>query len=92
MLSEEHVALSVGNRVLGALLVAGLARVVFTTNFDTVVEKAFAEMGQQAIAPYHLEGACAANAALNNEEFPLYCKLHGDFRYETLKNGAYIQS
>ena len=86
MLSEEHVSLSVGNRVFGALLVAGLARVVFTTNFDTVVEKAVAEMGQQAIAPYHLEGAGAANAALNNEEFPLYCKLHGDFRYETLKN------
>ena len=86
MLSEEHLSLSVGNRVLGALLVAGLARVVFTTNFDTVVEKAVAEMGQQALAPYHLEGARAANAALNNEEFPLYCKLHGDFRYESLKN------
>ena len=86
ILSEEHLSLSVGNRVLGALLVAGLARVVFTTNFDTVVEKAVAEMGQKALAPYHLEGAGAANAALDNEEFPLYCKLHGDFRYESLKN------
>ena len=86
MLSEERLSLSVGNRVLGALLVAGLARVVFTTNFDTVVEKAVAETGQQPLAPYHLEGARGANAALNNEEFPLYCKLHGDFRYESLKN------
>lgn len=86
ILSEEHLSLSVGNRVLGAILVAGLARVVFTTNFDTVVEKAVAEMGQQPLAPYHLEGAGAANAALNNEEFPLYCKLHGDFRYDSLKN------
>ena len=86
ILSEEHVSLSVGNRVLGALLVSGLARVVFTTNFDTVVEKAVAEMGQHPLAPYHLEGASTANAALNNEEFPLYCKLHGDFRYDSLKN------
>ena len=86
ILSEEHLSLSVGNRVLGALMVANLTRVVFTTNFDTVVEKAVAEMGQKALAPYHLEGASAANAALNNEEFPLYCKLHGDFRYESLKN------
>ena len=24
--------------------------------------------------------------ALNNEEYPLYCKLHGDFRYNSVKN------
>lgn len=85
VLSEGRVSLSVGNRVLGALMAAGLARVAFTTNFDTVVEKAVAEMGQ-SLSPFHLEGAHAANAALNNEEFPLYCKLHGDFRYDSLKN------
>ena len=32
--------------------------------------------------------APAANAALDNEDFPLYCKLHGDFRYDSLKNLA----
>ena len=86
LLSEERLSLSVGNRVFGALLVVGLARVAFTTNFDTVVEEAVAEMGQQALSPYHLEGARAAVPALDNEEFPLYCKLHGDFRYDSLKN------
>ena len=86
LLSEERVSLSVGNRVLGGLMVAGLTRVAFTTNFDTVVERAVAEMGQQSLSPFHLEGARAANVALNNEEFPLYCKLHGDFRYDSLKN------
>ncbi len=86
ILSEEHVSLSVGNRVFGALMVADLCRVVFTTNFDTVVEKAVAEVGGQSLSGYHLEGARAANAALNNEEYPLYCKLHGDFRYDSLKN------
>ena len=85
-LSEDRVSLSVGNRVFGALFSSGLTRIAFTTNFDTVVEKAVAEMGHRSLSPYHLEGARAANAALNNEEYPLYCKLHGDFRYDSLKN------
>ena len=87
-LAEQHVSLCVGNRVFGALMAAGLVRVTFTTNFDTVVEKAVAEMGGQSLSAYHLEGDYAANAALNNEEYPLYCKLHGDFRYDNLKNLA----
>ncbi len=86
ILSEERVSLSVGNRVLGALIAAGLSRAVFTTNFDSVVEKSVAEVGEKSIAAFHLEGSHAANAALNNEEFPIYCKLHGDFRYESIKN------
>jgi len=86
ILAEEHVTLSVGNRVLGALLVSGLCRAAFTTNFDTVVERAMAEVGGASLSAYHLEGSSAAVQALNNEEFPLYCKLHGDFRYDSLKN------
>ena len=86
ILSEERVSLSVGNRVLGALIASGLSRAVFTTNFDSVVEKSVAEVGEKSIAAFHLEGSHAANAALNNEEFPIYCKLHGDFRYEGIKN------
>lgn len=85
-LSEARVTLSVGNRVLAALMAQRLARSVFTTNFDTVVERAVAEVSGASIAAYHLEGATAAVHALNNEEFPLYVKLHGDFRYESLKN------
>ena len=86
ILSEDQASLTVGNRVFGAMIAAGFTRVAFTTNFDTVVEKAVAEVGHQTLSPYHLEGARAANAALNNEEFPLYCKLHGDYRYDSLKN------
>ncbi len=86
ILSEERVSLSVGNRVLGALIASDLSRAVFTTNFDSVVEKSVAEVGGKSIAAFHLEGSHAANAALNNEEFPIYCKLHGDFRYESIKN------
>jgi SIR2-like domain len=76
----------VGCRVLAALLASGLARAVFTTNFDTVLERAIAEVSGRSLAAYHVEGAKSANKALNNEEFPLYCKLHGDFRYDSIKN------
>ena len=87
-LADRRVSLAAGNRVMGALVAAGLTRVAFTTNFDTVVETAVAQVGGLTLAPYHLEGARAANTALNNEEYPLYCKLHGDFRYDSLKNLA----
>lgn len=87
-LSEEKVTLSVGNRVLAALMLEKRARAVFTTNFDTVVERAFAEVTGGSLAAYHLEGSASAVQAINNEEFPLYVKLHGDFRYDSLKNLA----
>ena len=86
VLSEEQVSLSVGCRVLGALISSGLTRVLFTTNFDSVVEKAVAEVGDKSLVAFHLEGPHAANEALNNEEFPIFCKLHGDFRYDSIKN------
>lgn len=86
MLSEDRVALSVGNRVLGALISSGLTRIVFTTNFDSVVEKGVAEVSGGSLSAFHLEGSSAVNQALNNEEFPIYCKLHGDFRYDSIKN------
>jgi len=86
ILSEDNVTLSVGNRVLAALMSEQLARAVFTTNFDSVVEKAVAEMSGRSLSAYHLEGAHNAKNALDNEEYPFYCKLHGDFRYDTIKN------
>ena len=85
-LSEDKVTLSVGNRVLAALMSEKRARAVFTTNFDTVVERAFAEVAEASLTAYHLEGSASAVQAINNEEFPLYVKLHGDFRHDSLKN------
>lgn len=85
-LSEDKVTLSVGNRVLAALMSEKRARAVFTTNFDTVVERAFAEVTGGSLAAYHLEGSASAVQAINNEEFPLCVKLHGDFRHDNLKN------
>lgn len=86
VLGEEKASLSVGNRALAALIASGNARVLFTTNFDTLVERAVAEVAGISLSPFHLEGSYAANDALNNEQYPIYCKLHGDFRYQSIKN------
>jgi SIR2-like domain len=86
ILSEDRVRLTVGNRVMAAMLASGHMRALFTTNFDGVVERAFAEVSGRALTTYHLEGSVAALQALNNEGYPLYVKLHGDFRYDSIKN------
>ena len=86
MLAEDRVQLAVGNRVLGAMIANKKTRAVFTTNFDTVVEKAVAQLSGTSISAFHLEGAHNASPAIDNEEYPIYCKLHGDFRYDSLKN------
>lgn len=86
ILAEDKVTLSVGSRVLAAVLATGRTRAVFTTNFDSVIERAVAEVSGKSLSAYHLEGAASANSAVSNEEFPFYCKLHGDFRYDSIKN------
>jgi len=85
-LPTAKVSLTVGHRALGALLAAGRARVVFTTNFDDVIESAFALVSGRNLTAFHLEGSYAALAALNDDRFPLYAKIHGDFRYQSIKN------
>ena len=86
VLAEDKVRLASGHRVLGAMVTMGLCRIAFTTNFDTVLEKSVAAVGGKSLAAYHLEGAHNAKQSLDNEEYPFYCKLHGDFRYDSLKN------
>ena len=86
VLAEDKVALTVGNRVQAAMLSAGYTRALFTTNFDPVVERAYAEVSGRFLTAYHLEGSHAALQALNQEDYPLYVKLHGDFRYDSVKN------
>lgn len=88
ILAEDKVTLTVGNRIIGALLASGLSRIAYTTNFDSVVERAVAEVSGRSLDAYHLEGSAAASQALANEQYPIYCKLHGDFRYDSVKNLA----
>lgn len=87
-LNSQAISLNIGHRVLAALLEMDLARVVFTTNFDEVIETAFSAVTDRSLTAFHLEGAYAALDALNAERFPIYAKIHGDFRYQSIRNLA----
>lgn len=87
-LDSQKISLNIGHRVLAALIEMGLARIIFTTNFDDVIETAFSAVTGKCLTAFHLEGAYAALGALNAERFPIYAKIHGDFRYKSIKNLA----
>lgn len=86
ILSPQKISLNVGHRVLAALLALGKAKLIFTTNFDSVIEEAYAYVAEKNLATFHLEGSYAALSELNNDNFPIYAKIHGDFRYQSIKN------
>ena len=88
LLHPDKISLNIGHRVLAALLEAGLSRVVFGTNFDEVLERAYAVVAAKPLTAFHLEGAYAALDALNAEQYPLYAKVHGDFRYQKSQESA----
>lgn len=85
-LATSKMSLNVGHRALGALLESGNARIVFTTNFDDVIESGFSLVSGNSLTAFHLEGSHAALDALNAERFPIYAKIHGDFRYQSIRN------
>ncbi|MCI0564548.1 MAG: SIR2 family protein, partial [Nitrososphaera sp.] len=85
-LDTEKISLTRGHRVFAASLEMGILRVAFTTNFDEVIESAYAEVTGKHLSCFHLEGSYAALEALNAERFPIYAKIHGDFRYQSIKN------
>lgn len=85
-MSSDGVTLTIGPRALASLLDMGQSRLAFTTNFDDVLEEAYAAVAGKNLTPFNLEGSYAALEALNAERFPLYAKIHGDFRYRSIKN------
>jgi NAD-dependent SIR2 family protein deacetylase len=87
-LDPLKISLNIGHRVLAAFLEMGRAKVIFTTNFDGVIETAFSAVAGKQLGTFHLEGSYAALDALNAERFPIYAKIHGDFRYQKIKNLA----
>jgi hypothetical protein len=86
LLHPSKISLNIGHRALAAMLGADLARVVFSSNFDEVLERAYAFVAAKALTAYHLEGSYAALDALNAEQYPLYAKVHGDFRFRSIRN------
>lgn len=85
-LDPKKISLTSGFRILAALMEMSKARIVFTTNFDSVLENAYAFMTGKDLHAFSLDGSYAALAALNSESFPIYAKMHGDFRYYEIKN------
>lgn len=82
-----------GHWVLAALMAAGRLGVVFTTNFDKLVEQAAEAMFDIAgltprptIMVAALGEPDRAVRALQRSSFPLVAKLHGDFQSVRLKN------
>jgi hypothetical protein len=79
---------SYGHLVLAALMKLGQCDVVWTTNFDRVVEDAASRIygSTTALRVVALDNVVAAQQALSEKRFPVYVKLHGDYHSRALKN------
>ena len=76
---------SLGYLCLAVLLSNERIKNVWTTNFDSLTETAF-----HIIDPLKNVLVCSSANSTSiqnfNTNYPCICKLHGDFRYDTLKN------
>jgi NAD-dependent SIR2 family protein deacetylase len=79
---------SYGHMVLAALLKLDKARVVWTTNFDRMVEDAAVILlgSSSRLVTATLDTPELADQAMNEGRWPLLIKLHGDFQSRRLKN------
>lgn len=79
---------SYGHYALAALMQADKVRVVWTTNFDAMVEDAVAQVFKTTskLSTATLDSPAIAGQAMNEGRWPLLGKLHGDFRSQQLKN------
>jgi len=77
-----------GHLALAALMRLGKAKIVWTTNFDRVIEDAnFRVYGSSKdLIVATLDKATLATEAMNEGRFPILGKLHGDFQSRRLKN------
>jgi hypothetical protein len=79
---------SFGHHILAALMKADKTRLVWTTNFDRLVEDAAATAygSTSALTVSTIDSSAVAIRALNDGSWPLLGKLHGDFQSVALKN------
>lgn len=82
-----------GHKVLGSLIAAGKVDCVFTTNFDPLIEES--AHSANAILPVvdqnrptvaAIDSAERAMRCLNESDWPLVAKLHGDYQSIAIKN------
>jgi hypothetical protein len=74
----------IGYQLIGELAAHGIIRSVWTTNFDQLTSRA---LGDQTISPIEvgIDSAHRAVRAAHSAEL-LIVSLHGDYRYDSLKN------
>jgi len=79
-----------GHLALAVLLKIGLARIVWTTNFDRNVEDAAAKVFKSTkhLVVAALDAPHLLSEAVQEERWPILGKLHGDFQSRRLKNIA----
>lgn len=82
-----------GHKVLGSLMAAGKVDCVFTTNFDPLIEES--ALSATGILPVDnqnrptvaaIDSADRAMRCLNESDWPLVAKLHGDYQSIAIKN------
>lgn len=85
---NPKIAPSYGHKFLALLLKERQCPIIWTTNFDNVIEDAYSKVDglPSTLNVSHLDTPSLALDAVNEKRFPLIVKLHGDFRFENLKN------
>lgn len=79
---------SFGQLCLAAFLKCNRSRIVWTTNFDHLLEDACAKVFRttRSLTHANLDNPQLALTAIQQDRWPVLVKLHGDFRSERLKN------
>lgn len=79
---------SFGQLCLAALVRCDAARIVWTTNFDHLLEDACAKVfgTTRSLTHANLDNPHVALSSITQGRWPVLIKLHGDFRSDRLKN------
>jgi hypothetical protein len=79
---------SYGHLALATLMLAQRTRLIWTTNFDTLIADAYAKVydATGALTTVALDAPDLAAQAIGEGRWPVEVKLHGDFRSRRLKN------
>ncbi|WP_404941556.1 SIR2 family protein [Pseudomonas danubii] len=82
-----------GHKVLGSFIAAGKADCIFTTNFDPLIEESAQAANvllptgsQNRPTVAAIDSAERAMRCLNESDWPLVAKLHGDYQSISIKN------
>ena len=79
---------SYGHLALATLMRAQRTRLIWTTNFDALIDDACAKIYDTtgSLTVVDLDTPSRAAQVIDDERWPLEVKLHGDFRSRSLKN------